>query len=84
MMVFCAYCRIGHFRPCPSNMNELLTNYGGMGVVFTEMFTFCPQTRGPWKKIFTKSIFEKSSSPKFDFLPKFVYNKFRNKTKATR
>lgn len=52
----------------------------GTGVVFTEMLIFCSQTRGPWKKISTKSIFKKSLS-KFDFSPKFVYNNLRNKTK---
>ena len=38
---------------------------------------------GGWKKIFTKSIFKPKipTKPKFDFLPKFVYNKYRNKQK---
>lgn len=55
-------------------------SHGHPGVVFTAK-PICEQfVNGAWKKIFTKSIF-KILSPKFDFFTKFVYNKFRNKTK---
>ena len=89
MVVFCAFWRTGHLRPKPSNMNGIWTDYDGTGWLLRKCSYFIHKLAAPGKKSSQSPFLNPEKNfhevhfqlTKFDFLPKFVYNRFRRKWK---